>query len=173
MIIKPRLTFPSVPAHSVGENPKDLPNVGSVLQPYGGRGDASGTPFRLGKYYFCWLCVVTLNEDATLRGVVIYYPEQLPTSTPVPYPWTIDMLNENAAVIDVECLNCWNAIRAVQCARHYIARVQGIESIDNRLFTYFENSTISPLKFIHFIRYICPNFLSGQPINTGIYIDET
>ena len=31
----------------------------------------------------------------------------------------------NAAVTDVECLNCWNAVRAVQAHRHYIARIQG------------------------------------------------
>ena len=31
----------------------------------------------------------------------------------------------NAAVTDIECLNCWNAVRAVAAARHYIARIQG------------------------------------------------
>jgi len=39
--------------------------------------------------------------------------------------------------MDVECLNCWNFVRAVNSARHYIARLQ------------------------------------GQPINTGVFIDET
>lgn len=35
------------------------------------------------------------------------------------------MTGNNPAVTDLECLNCWNAIRAVGAARHYIARVQG------------------------------------------------
>jgi hypothetical protein len=35
------------------------------------------------------------------------------------------MTENNAAVTDVECLNCFNAISAVRAHRHYIARVQG------------------------------------------------
>ena len=35
------------------------------------------------------------------------------------------MTGNNPAVTDLECLNCWNAIRAVGAARHYIARIQG------------------------------------------------
>ncbi len=65
------------------------------------------------------------------------YPQQAPTGVPVAYPWSVDMVGDNPAVIDVECLNCWNAIRAVGAARHYISRVQ------------------------------------GQPINIGIFIDQT
>ena len=38
---------------------------------------------------------------------------------------TVCMGGNNVAVTDVECLNCWNAIYAVQAGRHYIARVQG------------------------------------------------
>lgn len=76
-----------------------------------------------------------------MKGLVIYYPDQNPKKAPVPFPWTIDMIGDNAAVIDIECLNCWNAIkylffiylmnyfklkkRAVRAGRHYIARVQG------------------------------------------------
>jgi len=58
-------------------------------------------------------------------GVVIYYPEQVRGKPPVPYPWAIDMKHNNPAVLDVECLNCWNGIRAVGADRHYIARFQG------------------------------------------------
>lgn len=38
---------------------------------------------------------------------------------------SVCMTGNNPAVTDLECLNCWNAIRAVGAARHYIARVQG------------------------------------------------
>ena len=38
---------------------------------------------------------------------------------------SICMTDNNPAVTDLECLNCWNAIQAVGAARHYIARIQG------------------------------------------------
>src|SRR6266403_6121976 len=34
---------------------------------------------------------LTLNNYSTLKGVVIYYPEQSPSEEPVPYPWAIAM----------------------------------------------------------------------------------
>eukprot|EP01121_Diplochlamys_sp_Union-15-3_P012592 TRINITY_DN3790_c0_g1_i1.p1 TRINITY_DN3790_c0_g1~~TRINITY_DN3790_c0_g1_i1.p1 ORF type:complete len:272 (-),score=43.57 TRINITY_DN3790_c0_g1_i1:231-1046(-) len=117
-------TFTSVSSHPIVQDPNQL-NIGTILLPYEGRNNENGIPF------------ITLKQDSALKGVVIYYPELGPKVLPVPYPWTIDMTGNNPAVIDVECLNCWNAIRAVGAARHYIARVQ------------------------------------GQPINTGILIDET
>jgi len=116
-------TWRSVPSHEfVGG---EAPTTGSVLLPYFGRGNENATAF------------ITMVDDSVLRGLVIYYPEQLPKGLPVQYPWTIDMTGNNPAVIDVECLNCFNAIHAVGAQRHYISRFQ------------------------------------GQPINIGIYIDET
>ena len=38
---------------------------------------------------------------------------------------TLCLHGNNAAVTDIECLNCWNAVRAVGAGRHYIARIQG------------------------------------------------
>lgn len=35
------------------------------------------------------------------------------------------MVGNNAAVTDIELLNSFNAISAVQAHRHYIARIQG------------------------------------------------
>jgi len=118
-------TYKSVPSHAVGFNSHDAPNIGSVLLPYGGRNNENGTPF------------ITLNENTVLRGFTIYYPQQVPNQRPVPYPWSVTMVGDNPAVFDLECLNCFNAIRAVGAGRHYIARVQ------------------------------------GQPINIGVYIDQT
>jgi hypothetical protein len=114
-----------VPSHHVGQNHLDTPTDGSILMPTGGKGNESGTPF------------ITLLEDSTLHGVTIYYPDQPGDQIPSPFPWTITLTGNNAAVTDVECLNCFNAVRAVGAARHYIARIQ------------------------------------GQPINTGIYVDQT
>src|SRR3954470_17086232 len=54
---------------------------GSILLAYPGKGDESGTP------------LVSLPSASPLRGVIIYYPEQvLPDGKgvePVPYPWTV------------------------------------------------------------------------------------
>jgi hypothetical protein len=116
-------TYRSVPSHNMVNHISFID--GTVLLPFNGYNEENGTPF------------ITISSDSTLKGLVIYYPDQNPKKAPVPFPWTIDMIGDNAAVIDIECLNCWNAIKAVRAGRHYIARVQ------------------------------------GQPINTGIYIDET
>lgn len=37
----------------------------------------------------------------------------------------MQLAGDNAAVQDVELINCWNCINATQAARHYVARVQG------------------------------------------------
>lgn len=89
------------------------PQGGSVLLPRAGRGNESGTPF------------ITLLENSALRGIAVYYPDVPVNATPGPYPWTVDMVGSNSAVVDCLLLNPWNAIRAVGAPRHYIARVQG------------------------------------------------
>ena len=82
---------------------------------------------------------ITIGEDASLKGVVIYYPNQPCTNSIVrnKFPPSIYMNGQNAAIEDVELLNSYIGIWAVKAHRHYIARVQ------------------------------------GQPINIGVYIDET
>ena len=118
-------TYAAVPSHPMAGS-ASMPRItGSLLLPTGGRGNETATPF------------ITLQRDATLKGVVIYYPTQAITSLPLPFPWTVDLTSDNAAVMDVECLNCYNFVRAVGAARHYIARLQ------------------------------------GQPINIGVFVDET
>ena len=105
-------TFQAVPAHPVGQNGPP-PTDGSVLMPRANQGNESAPAF------------ITLNADCTLKGFVVYYPDQVPTAAPVPYPYSIAMKGSNPAVMDVELLNAWNGIQAVQAPRHYIARVQG------------------------------------------------
>ena len=101
-----------VPSHDLVQG-GSLPHDGTILVPLGGRGDAEGTPF------------VTLPANAMMSGVVFYYQEQETVKTPVPYPWTIQMSGNNAAVMDVELLGSYNGINATKAHRHYIARVQG------------------------------------------------
>ena len=65
-------TFRSTPTHA---GPWDRGHgppgnlTGSVLECYGGKGNANGTAF------------ITLNSDSTLEGVVIFYPEQVLSGT--------------------------------------------------------------------------------------------
>jgi hypothetical protein len=105
--------FKAVPSHTGVGQKGLLPNDGSTLLAYAGSGSASGTPF------------ITMKVDSTLRGVVIYYPEQVTQGIPTPYPFTVSMQGQNTAVMDVELLNPYQGIQAISADRHYIARVQG------------------------------------------------
>jgi hypothetical protein len=68
---------------------------------------------------------ITLNSDSTLKGVVIYYPDQDPAQEPSPYPWAIAMRGKNPAVLEVELLNPYNGIDASRNERHLIRDVHG------------------------------------------------
>jgi hypothetical protein len=68
---------------------------------------------------------ITLSNDSTLKGVVLYYPNQNPAGEPQAYPWAIAMRGKNPAVIGVELLNPYNGIDASHNERHLIRDVQG------------------------------------------------
>jgi hypothetical protein len=89
------------------------PSTGSILLTRGGRGNETATPF------------LTVNENAAVRGLTLFYPGNVFNATPAPYPWAVDMVGDNAAIVDCLLLNPWLGIRAVNANRHYIARVQG------------------------------------------------
>ena len=105
----------SVPAHN-GIRDRGLPKPtddGTTLLVTEGANQESTTPF------------LTLNTNSTLRGVVLYYPDQKLDDAPVPYPWAIAMRGKNPAVIDVEMLNPFNGIDATKNERHLIRNVHG------------------------------------------------
>lgn len=105
----------SVPAHNGIRNP-GLPSPtsdGTTFLVTENRGQEEGAPF------------VTLNHNSTLKGVVIYYPEQSSSEEPAAYPWTIAMRGKNPAVLAVELLNPYNGIDAAHNERHLIRDVQG------------------------------------------------
>jgi hypothetical protein len=77
------------------------------------RGSEDGPPF------------ITLTHNSTLKGVVLYYPEQNEADEPVPYPWAVAMRGKNPAVLAVELLNPYNGIDASKNERHLIRDVQG------------------------------------------------
>lgn len=68
---------------------------------------------------------IMLNQNSTLKGVVIYYPNQKDDAPPIPYPWAIALRGNNPAVLDVELLNPYNGIDASLNQRHLIRNVCG------------------------------------------------
>jgi len=111
-----------VPAHTslvgVFLAPPTWPAQGTVLQAYEGKGNEAGTPF------------ITLGgANATLKGLAVYYPEQIKANPPLKYPWTIraGAGADHASVVDVLLVNAWNGIDLAtnQTSRHYIRGVYG------------------------------------------------
>ena len=105
----------SVPAHS-GIRDRGLPKPtddGTTFLVTEGAGNEEGPAF------------ITLNTNSTLKGVVIYYPQQNVDNVPKPYPWAIAMRGKNPAVLAMEMLNPYNGIDATQNERHLIRDVQG------------------------------------------------
>ena len=105
----------SVPAHN-GIRNRGMPKPtddGTTFLVTEGAGSENGSPF------------ITLNTNSTLKGVVLYYPQQNVDDIPKPYPWAIAMRGKNPAVLAVEMLNPFNGIDASQNERHLIRDVQG------------------------------------------------
>ncbi len=105
----------SVPAHNGLRNaglPKPTDD-GTTFLVTEGKGQEDGRAF------------ITLNTNSTLKGVVLYYPEQHIDAEPAPYPWAIAMRGKNPAVLAVEMLNPYNGIDATQNERHLIRDVHG------------------------------------------------
>ncbi|MBL7186729.1 MAG: hypothetical protein ISS70_10430 [Phycisphaerae bacterium] len=105
----------SVPAHN-GIRDRGLPKPtddGTTLLVTEGAGSEDGPAF------------ITLNTNSTLKGVVLYYPEQNVDDIPEPYPWAISMRGKNPAVLAVEMLNPYNGIDATRNERHLIRDVHG------------------------------------------------
>jgi hypothetical protein len=110
-----RGVWESVPSHN-GIRDAGLPKPtddGTTLLVTEGAGSEDGTPF------------VTLNTNSTLKGLVLYYPDQNPAEVPQPYPWAIALRGKNPAVLDVELLNPFQGIDATHNERHLIRNIQG------------------------------------------------
>ena len=105
----------SVPAHNGLRNaglPKPTDD-GTTFLITENPGTEEGNPF------------ITLNTNSTLKGVVLFYPNQKTDEPPVPYPWAVAMRGKNPAVLQVEMLNPYNGIDACQNERHLIRDVHG------------------------------------------------
>jgi hypothetical protein len=105
----------SVPAHN-GLRNEGLPKPtddGTTFLVTAGAGSEDGPAF------------ITLNNNSTLKGVVLYYPQQIADDIPKPYPWAIAMRGKNPAVLAVEMLNPYNGIDASRNERHLVRDVHG------------------------------------------------
>jgi len=83
---------------------------GSVLLAVEGKGSLDGAPF------------IKLNTSSTLKGLTIFYPEQIKSEEPHPYPWTVQGEGDNCTVLDVTMINPYQAVDfgTKFCGRHYI-----------------------------------------------------
>jgi len=105
----------SVPAHN-GIRDRGLPKPtddGTTFLVTGDAGREDGPAF------------ITLNTNSTLKGIVLYYPQQNVDDIPKPYPWTIAMRGKNPAALAIEMLNPYNGIDATQNERHLVRDVHG------------------------------------------------
>jgi len=105
----------SVPAHN-GLRDRGLPKPtddGTTFLVTEGAGNEEETAF------------ITLNTNSTLKGVALYYPQQIADDVPQAYPWAVAMRGKNPAVLDVELLNPYNGIDASRNERHLIRNVHG------------------------------------------------
>jgi hypothetical protein len=108
-------SWESVPAHvGLRDNGAEKPtDDGTTFLVTENAGKEDGEPF------------ITLTDNATLKGVVLYYPRQNPAGEPTPYPWAVAMRGKNPAVLSVELLNPYNGIDASRNERHLVRDVQG------------------------------------------------
>ena len=80
--------------------PHPLCPIGTVLNIYGGKGNAKATP------------TVTLKFNATIKGLMFFYPEQQAPPAIIPYPWTIQIDGQLCQILDVTMVNPYMAIDA-------------------------------------------------------------
>ena len=113
-----RLSVPeSVTLQGIGRAPSFShmgPTTGSILLTLHGKGDAGAKPF------------ITLANNATLEGLVIFHPEQVASEQPLPYPWTVASAEggvTNPAIVNVHMVNPYQAVDfgSYSAHRHFIS----------------------------------------------------
>ncbi len=72
---------------------------GTVLLAIAGKGELEGKPF------------IEMHMNSTLKGVTIFYPEQIRANPPIPYPWTVQGAGkDNITILDVTMVNPYQAV---------------------------------------------------------------
>jgi len=94
----------------MGLNAQDAIIAGSVLLAVEGAGSEDGPPF------------LFMERNATLKGIIIYYPNQVSKPAPKAYPWTVRGWGDNVSIVDCLFINPYMAVDfgTMHCGRHYI-----------------------------------------------------
>ncbi len=89
--------------------------TGTVLLAYAGRGSRDGKSF------------IKLGSASAVAGMIIIYPEWNKADVPpVPYPPCISAEDtNNAAIMDINIMNAYEAINLVRAHRHLVRNFQG------------------------------------------------
>jgi len=89
--------------------------VGSVLLAVEGKGSTEGAPF------------IMLRDSAALKGITVYYPDQVNTMKPHPYPWCVAGEADNVSLVDVFLVNPYQGVDfgSRMCGRHLIRNLYG------------------------------------------------
>ena len=132
---------------------------GTVLLPTEGRGKPDGQAF-----------ISARGVSSTIRGLAIYYPEQLAgAAEPAPYPWAVQNSARPAnhppggdgapafSMIDVNISNAYQGISLT--TRHYIARVYG-----RPIFTGIYVDKCYDVSRIENVHFVWPFWPCGNPI---------
>ena len=103
------------PSHAgIRDKSDEKPEYRTVFLVRGGANDKTAAPF------------IQLSTNCDLRGVCIYYPDQvIDKPEPITYPFAIQMRGNNPAVVDVELLNPYDGIDASNNQRALIRNVHG------------------------------------------------
>jgi len=80
--------------------PHPMHPIGTALHIYGGKGKVDAAP------------AIILEFNASVRNLLIHYPEQQAPPAVVPYPWTIQIRGQMCQVVDVAMTNPYRAIDA-------------------------------------------------------------
>ena len=91
---------------------------GSTLLALEGAGSTEGTPF-----------ITLLGPNSTLEGITVFYPNQIVSEKPVPYPWTVrgGGGGENVSIINVLLTNPYQGVDFAtnSTARHFVRGLYG------------------------------------------------
>jgi hypothetical protein len=74
--------------------------IGTVLHIYGGKNNAFASP------------AISLKSNASVKNLIIHYPEQQAPPDVIPYPWTIQIEGVMCQVVDITMTNPYQAIDA-------------------------------------------------------------
>ena len=114
LTIPAKVTLEGVWSRPLWTNPIDFKGL-SVLLAYEGKGKLEGFSF------------ILLTDSSTLKGITVFYPEQINALEPHPYPWTIAGRGDNCTIVECTLFNPYQAVDfgSLGGGRHYINGLYG------------------------------------------------